>query len=728
MQNRASSLLLITGLVATTAALHSGLNTPSRLAVDVDPTDWLRECVAPYHAVGFKLGPFREFVNWSNYYQLAMPHGLCTDALACAFERCQWTDNATAALAGLPDLSTATIDQVSQYLPPLNLPAQIAFPSSVAELAQVVKNANSNSQRITIKTGGHSYYGSSTGKGSVNINMRGFPKYSATQIKLCDTSDDDVCKLARARNKTAAVRVGGGELFDDLYRAVIDWNAAAEHLGSNRAYQVVGGGAGTVSAAGGWLQGGGLATGLERLYGFGVDQVLQIEMVLPDGEHVKFGPSQWVTQQGMLYPQTTKLDGHCNAHVDKDESKWSWVPCRQAIDFAALWFAVRGGGGGTYGVVTAVHYQLHKRWDLQMVFVNKSVASEVLQVFMALPKADQDTFEGLWYDFFIGFLFEPAVLGVSESDSNGCGSAGFTLALTPNLFGASFSGLWCKSSAAQALLRAWRHYVSQNVVPKIPALARFASLVQAELAVVEDWKTYPQKRILENVNRPRAPIGHVPDTPGPTLQSDLQDSWSAAIPIRWLIQENRTAVHGFFKCCMTGAHVVGGNTATAHDGKSSMPAQVRAAGIQASVADFPQYGMAVAPWRNLIRPFLDGEKAGEYPADTEYNHMAPNMPGPLRTNFSAPCPAGLTTAQQNRQCVTQMESVWGAAGLARLGAIKQQVDPKHLFDCYMCVGNVDSMPPGSSHSECKTNVDCRQESYCMNDSSKVPPYLCHRDN
>ena len=36
---------------------------------------------------------------------------------------------------------------------------------------------------------------------------------------------------------------------------------------------MIGGGAGTVSAAGGWLQGGGLSTGLERLYGFGVDQV-----------------------------------------------------------------------------------------------------------------------------------------------------------------------------------------------------------------------------------------------------------------------------------------------------------------------------------------------------------------------------------------------------------------------------------------------------------------------
>jgi hypothetical protein len=54
----------------------------------------------------------------------------------------------------------------------------------------------------------------------------------------------------------------------------------------NRQYEVIGGGAGTVSAAGGWLQGGGISTGLERLWGFGVDQV-RVDWPLPEGRRTR---------------------------------------------------------------------------------------------------------------------------------------------------------------------------------------------------------------------------------------------------------------------------------------------------------------------------------------------------------------------------------------------------------------------------------------------------------
>jgi hypothetical protein len=34
-----------------------------------------------------------------------------------------------------------------------------------------------------------------------------------------------------------------------------------------------------------------------------------------------------------------------------DETQWEWTACNESIDFQDLWFAVRGGGGGTYGIV-----------------------------------------------------------------------------------------------------------------------------------------------------------------------------------------------------------------------------------------------------------------------------------------------------------------------------------------------------------------------------------------
>ena len=88
-----------------------------------------------------------------------------------------------------------------------------------------------------------------------------------------------------------------------------------------------------------------------------------------------------------------------------------------------------------------------------------------------------------------------------------------------------------------------------------------------------------------------------------------------------------------------------------------------------------------------MRPFQPAAaQKGSYPPDTEYNHISPDVLGPLKANWSLPCPAGLSRAQQEGACVSLQESVWGAPTLARLEAIKAKVDPQHLFSCHRCVG------------------------------------------
>merc|ERR1719359_2265876 len=118
------------------------------------------------------------------------------------------------------------------------------------------------------------------------------------------------CKLARARGKPAKGRIGGGELFDDYYRAVMDWNTRVGRFLRPQPSMLapLGGGIGTVGAAGGWLMGGGLSIGLDRIWGLGVDQVLELEMVLPNGLHVKFGPTQWVESNHSRFPRTVKVE------------------------------------------------------------------------------------------------------------------------------------------------------------------------------------------------------------------------------------------------------------------------------------------------------------------------------------------------------------------------------------------------------------------------------------
>lgn len=82
--------------------------------------------------------------------------------------------------------------------------------------------------------------------------------------------------------------------------------------------------------------------------GLGVDQVLQIEMVLPSGDWVRFGPTETIDEGGFLYPRTLKVSGVCANPNSPDKSSgiylWEQYPDDKDIDFDDLWFAMLGGG------------------------------------------------------------------------------------------------------------------------------------------------------------------------------------------------------------------------------------------------------------------------------------------------------------------------------------------------------------------------------------------------
>ena len=54
-------------------------------------------------------------------------------------------------------------------------------------------------------------------------------------------------------------------------------------------------------------------------------------------------------------------------------------------------------------------------------------------------------------------------------------------------------------------------------------------------------------------------IGHAPDgaTSPPTVTSDASGKWSAAVPIKWLLQKNDD-VHNFVTTELLGGHMAGG--------------------------------------------------------------------------------------------------------------------------------------------------------------------------
>lgn len=169
-----------------------------------------------------------------------------------------------------------------------DLPAAVLDVRTPEDIIAGLEFAASHKIAVSVKTTGHSYQGSSTAKDSLMIWMFYYPK------------DDTITKNYQNSCGTAfdaVLGIGGGEIFDDTLEAF------------KGDYHAVTGSCRTVSAAGGWLQGVGLSW-TSRHYGVGVDNVVDFDVVLPNGTFA----------QGV-----------------------------DACNEPDLFWALRGGGGGTFG-------------------------------------------------------------------------------------------------------------------------------------------------------------------------------------------------------------------------------------------------------------------------------------------------------------------------------------------------------------------------------------------
>eukprot|EP00985_Skeletonema_marinoi_P022367 scaffold14274_cov215-Skeletonema_marinoi.AAC.19 len=199
--------------------------------------------------------------------------------------------------------------------PSLNLPSKVLFPAVASDVVAAVNFAKEHGLEISVKNSGHSYQGASSKKDTLLLNMNRYTRYARTGITDCDASVLDIevaedlnnqpCLLSLAKNKSSLIRV------DKVFRAVIAANQEAANQEEGYKYHLVGGAAGTVSPMGWTWQGGLAGTTGGRLYGFGVDQVVQLEMVLPNGFHAKFGPTEWgdASAEGFTVPRTKVVPG-----------------------------------------------------------------------------------------------------------------------------------------------------------------------------------------------------------------------------------------------------------------------------------------------------------------------------------------------------------------------------------------------------------------------------------
>ncbi len=176
---------------------------------------------------------------------------------------------------------------------------------NTADVAAAVNFARENKLRLVVKGGGHSYFGNSNAPDSLLIWTR-----RMNAIELHDAFVGQGC-TGRVAPRTA-VRVGAGCLWGHVYNAVTTQGGR----------YVQGGGCMTVGVAG-LVQSGGFGS-FSKNYGTAAGSLLEAEIVTADGQ----------------------------------------VLTANACTNAELFWALKGGGGGSLGVVTRLTLETHDLPDL----------------------------------------------------------------------------------------------------------------------------------------------------------------------------------------------------------------------------------------------------------------------------------------------------------------------------------------------------------------------------
>ncbi|KAL3438151.1 hypothetical protein BDV09DRAFT_206043 [Aspergillus tetrazonus] len=246
---------------------------------------------------------------------------------------CQRTGDNCAMILTVPD----TVTPLSRPCMQGSVPTRYVDAQSVEDVKKTLQFASDNNLRLVVKNTGHDYTGRSSAPDSFALwthNMQ--PPINLTKAFVPDQCSDAAGDV---------ITVGAGQQFGGVY----DWAHA-------NGYRVVGGTYAGVGMAGGWLAGGGHSM-LSPELGLGVDNVQQIRAVLPNGEYVT-----------------------ANRCQNQD-----------------IFFALRGGGGGTFGVVTEISYSVHPRKDMQFARIaiagnTDDVVAELISILV--ENADKWASEG----------------------------------------------------------------------------------------------------------------------------------------------------------------------------------------------------------------------------------------------------------------------------------------------------------------------------------------------
>ncbi|KAF9873690.1 hypothetical protein CkaCkLH20_08800 [Colletotrichum karsti] len=227
-----------------------------------------------------------------------------------------------------------------------NSPVYAVNVTDEEDISKAIQFASKNNIRVVIKSTGHDFLQRSTGYGSLSIWLqnyrRGFNFHDDFQVvNECPKSDW----------KGSALTITGAYSWSEIYPTAFEKNLIAVG-GNNRG----------PCSTGGWTQGGGHSP-VTRYYGLGADQVLSAKVVLASGELVTASP--------------------CN-NTD-------------------LFYAIRGGGGGTYGVVTQMTVKTYPTKNIDVIDVVIGIGSTNANTSSRFLDAMTDIYSAYPYLSEVGF-------------------------------------------------------------------------------------------------------------------------------------------------------------------------------------------------------------------------------------------------------------------------------------------------------------------------------------
>lgn len=223
--------------------------------------------------------------------------------------------------------------------------------SSPDHISKSLKFATKHYIRVVVRNTGHDYNGKSTGAGALGIWT-----HSLKSLKIRNWKDDHY--------DGKAIEMGAGIQGFEAYELV-----------DKAGLQVVGGECPTVGLAGGYSQGGGHSA-LASRYGLGADQVLQWKVI---------------------------------------DGKGNLITATRDNEYSDLFWALSGGGGGTYGVVYSMVSKAHPGTPvsgLKLSFsasdISKDTYYEAISIFHAnLPALVDAGAMSIWFYTNTSFAISP---------------------------------------------------------------------------------------------------------------------------------------------------------------------------------------------------------------------------------------------------------------------------------------------------------------------------------